>query len=271
MASTTECSLDLPTLAPFLGALGVALGLVATPVAAQDEPDASEIVDRALQKHSFEFESGRSQLELVVESDDGDRSTKRMVAKTKSIDEEPRTLVELVHPEDLKGQSFLFAQNSDGEDDVWLYVPAFEVTRRIEGSKKQGAFLGSHFTYADLESRDVDRATYEKQGEDEIGDHAVFVIEATPESGAESEYGSIDMYVRKSDFVPLKFIFRDESGEKVKTLLVTRVGTIDSGRKYLKEMKMKSEQGGYSVVSVESMESDVEFPDSIFSKDQLGK
>lgn len=253
------------------GALLVA-GLVYAPDdAVAEEPDAEEIVDRAVEKHSFEFESGRSEIELVVEGDDGDRSEKKMVSKTKLFDGQPRTLIELTHPEDLKGQSFLFAQNEGESDDVWMYVPAFEVTRRIEGSKKQGAFLGSHFTYADLESRDIQRADYDKKGDDEIGDHEVYVIEATPTSDEESNYGSVELYVRKSDFVPLKFIFRDDSGDEVKRLLVTRVGTTDDGRKYLKQMKMKSERGGYSVVTIESIDPNVDLPDSIFSKEQLGK
>jgi outer membrane lipoprotein-sorting protein len=36
-------------------------------------------------------------------------------------------------------------------------------------------------------------------------------------------------------------------------------------------MKMKSRKGGYSVVTIESIEPDVDLPDSIFSKEQLGK
>jgi outer membrane lipoprotein-sorting protein len=247
-------------------------GSVCAPnVAAAEEPDAQEIVDRSIEKHSFEFESGRTEMKLVVEGDDGDRSEKKMVSKTKLFDGEPRTLIELTHPEDLKGQSFLFARNEEGSDDVWMYVPAFEVTRRLEGSKKQGAFLGSHFTYADLESRDVQRADYKKKGEDEVGNHDVYVIEATPTSSEQSDYGSVELYVRKSDFVPLKFIFRDDSGDVIKRLLVTRVGSTDDGRKYLKQMKMKSRKEGYSVVTIESIEPDVDLPDSIFSKEQLGK
>ncbi|MFB6351066.1 MAG: outer membrane lipoprotein-sorting protein, partial [Bradymonadaceae bacterium] len=97
--------------------------------------------------NSLEFESGRAEVRLVIEDRNGDRSTRQMQIESKTIDGQVRTLIELTGPEELKGQSFLFAENDGGGDDVWMYVPAFEVTRRIEGSKKQGAFLGSHFTY----------------------------------------------------------------------------------------------------------------------------
>jgi len=254
-----------------IGIVAAVFSVATGPAVGEESLEASEIVDRAIEKNSFEFESGRSEMKLVVVGDDGSRSEKQMVVKAGEVGGDARTLVELRHPDDLKDQAFLFARNEEGEDDIWMYVPALEVTRRIKGSDKQGAFLGSHFTYADLESRDAARATYEKRGGDEVGGHAVHVIEATPEPALDSEYGSIEMYVRKSDYVPLKFIFRDDSGEIMKRLLVTRVGTTESGEKYLKQMKMKSSGGGYSVVTVESIDSGADPPDSTFSRAQLGE
>jgi len=248
------------------------LSLVAVaPDSVSAEESAEKIVEQALETNSLEFESGRAEVRLTIGDRNGDRSEREMTIASNEIDGAVRTLIELTGPEELKGQSFLFAENEGGGDDVWMYVPAFEVTRRIEGNKKQGAFLGSHFTYNDLESRDVARAEYTKRGSSTIGDNEVHVIEARPTSGADSEYGKVITYIRKSDKVPLKFKFYDESDELLKTLFVEKLDDNDDGETYIKQMQMRSEKGGYTRIVVDSITSGVEIPDAKFTKDQLGK
>lgn len=242
----------------------------ASPALAEDD-SVSEIVERALENNTMEFEAARAELSLVVEDDNGDRTEKKMVMKSKVVDGAVRTLLELTHPKDLKGQSFLFAENEGASDDVWMYVPAFEVTRRVEGSKKQGAFLGSHFTYDDLESRDVKAADYEKLEESTIGEDAVHVIRATPKKSASSAYGHVRLFIRTSDDVPLKFKFYDESDELVKTLFVEKLDETKSGRTYIEQMQMRSAEGGYTRLTIDSIETDVDLPESAFTKEQLGK
>ncbi len=249
------------------------VGLVVGPAGADAQGGESpgEIVERALEQNSLEFESGRAELTLTVVDRNGDRSEREMTVVSKKIDGKTRTRIELTAPDELKGQSFLFVENDDGGDDVWMYVPAFDVTRRIEGSKKQGAFLGSHFTYNDLESRDVADADYEDAGDERIGEHPVHVLEATPRGSADSEYGRVVVYVRKSDDAPLKFKFYDDSDDLLKTLFTEKIGENDEGGKYVEQMQMRSEKGGYTRIVVESLESGADLPDSAFTKGQLGK
>jgi outer membrane lipoprotein-sorting protein len=259
-----------------LASLVILVGLVSLSGSAsaqekEEEASAETIVERALQKNSMEFDSGTAQMTLRIEDRNGDRSERAMTVKSREIDGAVRTLVELTSPEELKGQSFLFAENDEGSDDVWMYVPAFSVTRRIEGSKKQGAFLGSHFTYSDLESRDVERAKYERKEDGTVGDNEVYVIEATPEESVASEYGKVELFIRKSDHVPLRFRFYDKEDEKVKTLFVRKLDETEEGRTYIKQMEMHAEQGGYTRLTIEGLNPGAEVPASAFNKDQLGK
>jgi outer membrane lipoprotein-sorting protein len=255
-----------------VSALGLMLCLWGPGMAeAQESDGADEIVERALEQNSLEFESGRAEMTLNIEDRDGDRSEREMVLESKTIDGDARTRIRLTEPEELKGQAFLFVENEGGGDDVWMYVPAFEVTRRIEGSKKQGSFLGSHFTYNDLESRDIADAAYEKIGDETIGDDPVHVIRAEPNDSAESEYGKIVAYIRKSDDAPLKFKFYDASDELMKTLFTEKLGETDDGETYVKQMQMRSEKGGYTRIVIESLESGADTPDSAFTREQLGK
>lgn len=255
-----------------LGSLIAALLVVVATVdaAAEEEPSAEEIVESALETQSFSTESGEAELSFEIHTDDGELQNRTMAVRSKEIDGRARTLVELTAPPDLKGQSFLFAENPDGEDDVWMYVPAFSVTRRIEGSKKNGAFLGSHFTYSDFESRDVEQASYEKTGRSEIGGDSVYEVTATPRESADSEYAKVVLFVRRNDLVPLKFEFYDDD-QVDKTLYVRELAETSSGETYIERMRMSAANGGYTELSVETLNPDAEFPDTQFSKDQLGK
>ncbi|HAL86858.1 MAG TPA: outer membrane lipoprotein-sorting protein, partial [Deferribacteraceae bacterium] len=41
------------------------------------------------------------------------------------------------------------------EDDMWLYLPAESLVRRISGGGKKGAFMRSDFANEDIQKREV--------------------------------------------------------------------------------------------------------------------
>jgi outer membrane lipoprotein-sorting protein len=242
---------------------------VAAPPA--QEKSAKQILDEALDNNALGFQAGQASLSLTIEDKAGERRVRKLDVKSKKIDDATRTLVKLTAPKELRGQSFLFAENTSGEDDVWMYVPAFKVTRRVEGSQKDGSFLGSHFTYADLESRDAKEGKYKRLGDEKIGEHEVYVIETTPADGSDSAYGKVVSYVRKSDSMPLKMRFFDDSGDEAKTLFIEKLDKTDSGDTYVERMTLRPKDGGYTTIEIGSFEGGVELSDSLFSKEQLGK
>lgn len=249
----------------------LAVALVAAPALAEDNKSADQIIDEALEHNALGFQSGSANVALIIEDKAGSRRVRKLDVQSKDIDDATRTRVELTAPKEVKGQSFLFAENKSGEDDVWMYVPAFKVTRRIEGSQKSGSFLGSHFTYADLESRDVKEGKYKRLEDDKIGSHEVYVIESTPKKGSDSDYSKVVTYVRKSDYMPLKMRFYDKSGDEAKTLFVEKLDKTDGGESYVKQMTLRPETGGFTTIKINELDSDAEIADSAFSKGQLGK
>lgn len=240
-------------------------------LADDDKKSAKQIIDESLEKNSLGFQSGQADLMLIIEDKAGSRRVRKLDVKSKKVSEATNTLVELTHPKEVKGQAFLFAENKKAQDDVWMYVPAFKVTRRIEGSQKSGSFLGSHFTYADLESRDIKDAKYKRLADDKIGKHAVYVIESTPKKGGDSDYGKVVSYIRKSDTMPLKMRFYGKSGKVAKTLFVEKLDQTDRGETYVKRMTLRPEGGGFTTIKLEAFDDDAELADSLFSKEQLGK
>lgn len=243
----------------------------AAPAAAQSSsPSADEIMDKALDQNAMGFQSGKAQLTLTIEDAKGSKRVRSLDVKSKQLTGLTRTLVTLTAPKEVRGQAFLFAEQK-GEDDVWMFLPAFKVTRRIEGGQKNGAFLGSHFTYADLESRDLKDADYQRLPDEKIASDEVYVVKATPNKGATSDYTSIINYVRKSDFMPLKVKFFGKGDKLEKTIFVEKLDKTSEGQTYAKQMTLRPQSGGFTTLQIDALETSSELPDSIFSKDQLGK
>ena len=257
-------SLILMLCLPALHAFGQGAGDTAA-------PGAKAIVDKMLEtSNTLGVKSGEVELTLLVEDRTGTKRIKRMQVQSKSIGDQGKTRVKLTAPKDVTGQSFLFSENKDAEDDVWMYLPAFGLTRRIEGSQKQGAFLGSHFSFSDLESRDIKKADYVKKEDETIGKTAVFVVEAVPKDT--SSYKSMLLYVRQSDYMPMKFkFFGADATTPLKTIFVEKLDKTPSGQPYIKQMTLRPKDGGYTTIAVEKVAQNAELPDAIFSKDQLGK
>ena len=235
-----------------------------------EEPTAQQIIDEALDQNAMGFQSGKAQLTLTIEDKKGGKRVRSLEVKSKKIADLGRTLVTLTAPKEVRGQAFLFAEQK-GEDDVWMYLPAFKVTRRIEGGQKNGSFLGSHFTYADLESRDLKDADYTKLPDEKIGADAVYVVKAVPKKGTKSDYTHVITYVRKSDYTPLKVKFFGKGKKLEKTIFVEKLDKTSDGETYAKQMTLRPAAGGFTTLTIDAIETKTELPDSVFSKDQLGK
>ena len=249
--------------------LFVLLTSLASASAFAEEPTADQIIDKALDQNAMGFQSGKAQLTLTIEDAKGAKRVRSLEVKSKQVGELGRTLVTLTAPKEVRGQAFLFAEQT-GEDDVWMFLPAFKVTRRIEGGQKNGAFLGSHFTYADLESRDLKESTYEKLPDEKIGADAVYVIKATPKAGVKSDWASVVTYVRKTDFIPLKLKFFGKSGKAERTIFVEKIDKTSDGQTYAKQMTLRPVAGGFTTIQISALET-ADLPDSLFTKEQLGK
>lgn len=234
---------------------------------------AQAIIDKMLEGNdSIGISSGSANLMLMVQDRTGTKRVKNLTVRSKKINDAVRTNIKLTAPKELRGLSFLFAENKKGEDNVWMYLPSFGVTRRIEGSQKKGAFLGSHLSFADLESRDFKGAVHERLPDEKIGKTPVFVISTVPRDTAHTDYGKIVTYVRKSDYTSLKvrFFAKDKKME-TKTMFVEKLGKTKKGETYTKQMTLRVKSGGFTTIMIKSIDETSDIPNAVFSKEQLGK
>lgn len=104
-------------------------------------------------EHSARNWQDRSQtLALQIFDRRGGQRARSLVMKTKRTEPgEDRTLTVFTAPAELRGTAFLQFAHSDRDAEQWLYLPEMERVRRITSRAKKQSFMGTDFSYRDLE------------------------------------------------------------------------------------------------------------------------
>lgn len=253
----------------FSGAILLSCALA--PRAYAQELTAKEIIDKALDQNGLGFYSGVAKLRLTYDDGAGSQEVKELIVKSRTSDDDTsKAQVTLLAPPDLAGEAYLFLGNPDREDDVYMYLPAFKETRKVSGTDKKGKFLGTHLTYRDLETRDIETGSQKRLTDEKIGPHDCYVIESVPKEGEDTDYGRVVTWVRQKDYMPLRVEFYDRAGTLVKRLFSERISKQGDTR-YVKTMSLHMESGGSTTVEVLEVDFNAELPDRVFSKEALGQ
>lgn len=144
----------------------------------------------------------------------------------KDVGGEDKSFIAYLSPADIKGTALLTWKNNDREDDQWLYIPALRKDQRIAGGEKKKYFMGTDFTYADLESESLSDFNYKCSEEKACGGkYTCFIIEATPKNSDienRTGYSKRVLEVDTTKFVSRKVDFYNTKGELLKTLTNSR-------------------------------------------------
>jgi outer membrane lipoprotein-sorting protein len=243
---------------------------VATAQSADGESlSGEEIVERSLDTDSMGFQTGDAVMTLIVQDSSGSSRERRMRVRGIDADGQGRTLVRVIAPAEVAGQSYLFREREEGEDEVYVYLPALDTApRRISGNQKNSAFMGSDFTYADLESRNLRDATYERLEDEQLAGFDVYVVEVTPTDPGERDDAKAKMWIRQSDFIPLRVRFFDEEGNTTRTMFTEELGQ-DGDQTYVRRMSLRPEDGGGTIMIIESVDFDAELDAGMFTPQEL--
>ncbi|MAD61701.1 MAG: outer membrane lipoprotein-sorting protein [Myxococcales bacterium] len=120
------------------------------------------------------------------------------------------------------------------EDDSWLYLPALRKAKHLTRNNKSGSFMGSDFTYSDIEGVNIEEYDYEfLKTSEEVDGHDTWVIQRKPKKALEKDvikktgYVKSTVWVRKDISMIVKGKFWVEKGKKIKHLTVTDIKKID--------------------------------------------
>ncbi|MBI9074394.1 MAG: outer membrane lipoprotein-sorting protein [Desulfatibacillum sp.] len=212
------------------------------PFAMADDPKAREIMQLVNDREDGDNVISEEEMILI------DKRDKQRVRKIKSFrkdfGEDTHSILFFEEPADVRDTSFLTFDYDDEskDDDQWLYLPALKKVKRIASSDKDGAFMGSDFTYGDMTKRPLSKFEFQLLKEVEEGGHKCWLIESTPiNDDVVEEYGYVKSraFVRQDNYVVIRGQFQWKKGNEFKEMRVEKLELID-GVWTAMEMTMKT-------------------------------
>lgn len=237
--------------------------------AQQAELTGEVIAQRTLRGDAFGWDGAKTRLRMTLTERGGDPRTKVMEILGRRSDGLLQTVVHFLAPQDVAGVAFLMLERRGTRSEQHIYLPGLRRTKRIVGRETEGSFMGSDFTYADMQGVDPAHATHRRLPDEKVGPTACYVVESTITASAGSSYSKTQSWVRTTDYLPLRTRFYDRAGKLLKTLYTRRVGEL-AGRPIVMEARMENQQNGHQTdLFVESIERSDGLPDSSFTPSAL--
>ena len=202
-----------------------ALALPSTPGFAQNP---EQLANDAFDNNMFSNENAKFTVLLEISKKGKVIRKREITALVKRKDGLIRSFVEFQSPKNVSGTRFLSTETSPGESQQFIYLPAFKKPKRIVGTQKGKSFMGTDFSYADLEGRDASQTIWKKLADEKIQGEDCFVVEGRPKNMDGQEYGKTVLWIHKKNKIPLKSDFYDRKmSTVVKRLTVTKLAKKD--------------------------------------------
>jgi len=181
-----------------------------------------------------------------------------------------KLVVKFSAPPDIKDTGVLQIEHSDGDDDLWIYLPALRKSRRLVANNKKDSFVGSDFSYGDITLPKVDLYRHTLLRSEKIDDHDCYVVESVPATDTvktNNGYSKKITWVRTDNFVESKVEYYDLPGRLLKTQLAGRHQLVepDKGRWFVMYREMTNHQTGHRTAITASKAEAVAIPDDSFT------
>ena len=249
-------------------ALALALAL-AGPALAGD--DARKILEESERRHRTQSQEYAG--DLTVVSKDGKTRHKAWRSYREGYAGDAKVLIRFVDPPEVRGVGFLSLGKKGKNPDQWLYLPSMKRERRIAPQDRDTSFVGTDFSYEDMEEFDHSKYDVVLKGEETLDGQPCHVIAAEPnrESG-KSVYERRVLYLRKDIlYLVREDLFRRGEGEPSKRFLLTHIENVD-GHWVARNLEMVDlKKGSKTTVVLEKLAFDKPQPPDRFTIQNLNR
>lgn len=253
--------------------LGV-LGTVAGPARA-DTPSAAEIMERSYLATRLDSSSSNATFKLTAAS--GQERIRKTFGATKLAADgvANRRVIRFLSPGDVRNTTSLLVENSRGDDEIWVYLPALKKARRLASSNKKGSFFGTDLSYGDVVGHKPPDWTHRLLKDDSVDGEACFVVESLPaksDIAEESGYSKRVSWVSKRNLLPLRVDSFDAAGAALKTIVNSHYKTVDAkaGKWQAMQVQAKNLQTGHQTrIDFDRFEANVQLAEDLFTQRYL--
>jgi hypothetical protein len=181
-----------------------------------------------------------------------------------------KVVVKFSTPADIKGTGVLQVEHIDGDDDLWIYLPALKKSRRLVANNKKDSFAGSDFSYGEITLPKVDRYRHTLLRSEKVDAFDCHVIESAPADEtvkSNSGYSKKITWVRADNFLETKVEYYDLAGRLLKTQRTGRHQLVepDKARWFALYREMTNHQNGHRTTIDAAKADAIAIPDDMFT------
>jgi len=216
--------------------------LFASAVAASPGMSARDIMDKVTVTRKLD--GSEAVIKMTVTGDGGQAREREISMATKLYDggKTEKRIYRFLSPADVQGTGILVYDYESKPDDVWIFLPALRKTRRVVSSQRAQSFMGSEFSYGDLNIPALDDFTYTLVKEETAGGEPCYVIDLVPKSKeiADAEgYSKKTYWVSKEKMAVVRGLYYDKDGKLLKELVAQDIRLLDPKNKRYRAMRME--------------------------------
>lgn len=217
---------------------------------------------------------------VLIDRRDRQRS-RNLRIYSKDYGADTRSLSRFESPADIRGTSYLNNDWDDPQrdDDSWLYLPALQRVKRIASSDTSDSFLGSDFTYADINGLELDWYDYRFINEsEEVDGFDTWVIEVTPKESMKEQaeeatgYSRLQTWIRKDNFVQVRAQAWELRANRIKYFNSSDIEQVDgiwTTRRLQAITTRNGRQEHASVLQLNDIEYNTDVDDELFTTESM--
>ena len=220
----------------------IAAVLTATAATAQPAPSPRDIMSKVALTRKLA--GSEAVVTMTIVNDQGQTRQRTLSMATKLYDggKTEKRIYRFQSPADVKGTGVLVFDYESQADDVWIFLPALRKTRRIVSSQRAQSFMGSEFSYGDLNVPALDDYAYTLRGEETQAGEPCWVIDLAPKSqdiAAGEGYSKKTYWISKAQHVLRRALYYDLEGKLLKELKTDQVELLDAKNQRLRPLRME--------------------------------
>ena len=251
------------------GSLALGSWLCSTVVSAK--PSVEQIVNKLLDADPWGLGGTLLTAHATLKDKQGATSELSFSARSRRYDGSySKALVRFTGPADVAGAGFLQIQKREGDDERYLFLPELKRSRRISGNLRGTSFMGTDFSFADLDRRDLRESISALLPDENIGRFACFHLDSKS-TRADSPYSHVETWLRTDNYLPLKMHMYDRANVLAKTFSALEVRRV-KGQWYITKSRMIDHARSHETsLTIDSIEPTAAIADDEFTQRNLEK
>ena len=226
----------------FILSMAVGIGLVTAGEGVYAGPDGRALMEKMAESRKLDGSEAVVKMKIYSASNQVRERKIKLATKLYDNGKTEKRVYKFLEPADVKGTGVLVFDYDKKADDMWIFLPALRKTRRVVSSEKSKSFMGSEFTYGDLNIPSLDDYTYKFLREEGAGGETCYLIEVVPANDSvkkEEGYSKKLLWLSKKSHAIRQGHFFGLDGKLAKVLTTRNVKQLDAAKDRWRPMYME--------------------------------